>query len=511
MKRQRKTAIHLVTLGVCAVLIGHTAMAQPANDPFTDEFGPWFGAAVRVPPTPRSLNMPGVFGANNEVVMPPLGPGDILFDDGTGSPPINGRVYPVGINTANDGLWTDLPDGGRLWTFTVSSPNAEGLRLRFEPFHPPPGVELILYNANNPNEAYGPIGAERARTGLPYWAPTVYGLIVRVEYYVPAEVVRTRMARAHLQITGVVQEFPHPVTEPACRLDVMCDSSWSTTRLAVAHIHFVSGASSFICSGAMINRNPAFDATPLFLTASHCINTAAEANSIDVFWLYETASCNGTDPGHASVPRTDGSILLANASDPDLTLLGLTMDDIPGGLVWAGWSSAAVSFNLSGTSIHHPAGVRKSISYGVFEANQNSCGSPINTTYRFDLSDGGQEGGSSGGPVFDNANHRIRAVVSCSQSGCTFDENTWEGRFSSGFSTLSPFLSASSDVWVDIAWGGTERGTMAQPWDTTPEGHFGVAGGGRVHIVAGTYPAKSFLGTKSLELVAEGGSVIIGG
>jgi hypothetical protein len=180
-------------------------------------------------------------------------------------------------------------------------------------------------------------------------------------------------------------------------------------------------------------------------------------------------------------------------------------------LYWNGWDSGSIPNPTDGVLIHHPSSDRKSISYGVYEGRDDGhCAAPIDINYRLDLSDGGQEHGSSGGPGFDPA-HRIRTVASCSDDpGCDPGENTWEGSFPNAYSTLSPFLDPQLNVWVDGGYSGTERGTQTQPWDTIIEGYFGVRNAGTIHIQAGNYPALTLRGTRSMTLTAEDGTVIIG-
>ncbi|MBD3418532.1 MAG: hypothetical protein GF398_00290 [Chitinivibrionales bacterium] len=502
--------------GLLCLLAGLVAL--PANLLFADDVtdaseGPARAVATaRARRTPRSvrLDLPAT---DLAAQLPALGPDDVVIDEGADLP-VCGRVYELATQFDDAGRWVDLPEGGRLWRQTVESPNAAGLRIKFADMLMPQGAELIVYDADNPQEAYGPLYPAFTSPEEPYWTPTVWGSRATIEYFIPAESLLDPNARQPLQIQSVLQQFPEGGIEndAACRLDHTCYSSWDYIGKSVAHIRFISGGSSYICSGTMINRLPAFDATPYFLTASHCINTESEANSIEVYWLYETSSCNGTPPSLGSLPRTSGSTVLANDSDPDVTLLGLSPDDIPGGLVWAGWASGAVPNPTSGTSIHHPGGARKSISFGVFEGNDNNCSSPINLTYRFDLSDGGQEGGSSGGPVFDNANQRIRAVVSCSQTGCSPGENTWEGRFSDSYDRLVHFLNPpAATVYVNRYYGGTEEGTSTRPWDELSEGYFGVPGNGTIRVSPGTYSAYDFLGAKAMTIEAWGtGTVLIG-
>lgn len=482
------------------------ALDQPPG-PAAQTFGVGpVGAAqpVRVGPQPRSLTIPDALRAA-PLQLQALGADE--RPDPASRPMKISRLQPIFISSQTAGAWTNLPNGGRLWTFEAQSPNARTLRLCIDPFFPPRGAELVVWNANDPTESYGPITRARARDNLPYWTPTVFGNRVRLEYYLPPEV------EGDLTITGALLGFPDDDGGIAgwntCQVDVTCEPAWATDALAVAHIEFVSGGSGFICSGAMVNRLPAFDATPYFWTASHCINTEAEANSIEVYWLFQSSVCNGAWPALGTVPRTDGSTVLANASDPDYTLLGLTPDQIPGGIVWAGWNTGNPANPQAATEIHHPLGAPKSISHGNFEGPDNGCGSPINVTIRFDLANGGQAGGSSGAPVFTDADHQIRATVSCSATDlCSPGEDAWEGRLNQAYSTLSPFMDAASTVYVNIGWAGLELGTAAFPWDEVVEGYFGVPGGGTIIFTAGTYPQYSFTGTKACLIRGTGGTVV---
>ncbi|MHC4064200.1 MAG: trypsin-like serine peptidase [Planctomycetota bacterium] len=515
--RTHRIAIFCGAAAVVA-LAATAASAQGDPAPFVD--GTTFaGFPVRVarPPTPRSLDLEDGFAGQN-VDLPALAANDVVYDDG--STGVSGRIYDIFARSGREGQWTDLPEGGRLWTLAVRSPNAAGLRLRFEPFLPPSGAELIVYSAENPTVAFGPFGRGAALEGLPFWSPTVYGQEVRVEYYLPPPITQTAVG-AELTLTGAMQRFPGEEVSRGgnCQIDVTCDASWATAALAVAHIHYLrdSDLTERICSGAMLNRNPApYDTARLFLTAAHCIDTGSEASTIEVYWFYQTTTCNGTPPTHdpnsGTVVQTNGSYLLARHLAADVTILGLR-NDMPAGLLWAGWDSNSISNPTSATMIHHPSGVRKSISYGEFEGTGASwrCSDPIEETRRFDLSNGGQEGGSSGAPVFDNSAQRVRAVASCSADpGCDPGENTWEGRLHKGYSSLKPYLSSSSNVWVDESWGGSEKGTESEPFEFIIRGYYGVHSPGVIHIEAGNYPPVSLIGHRSMLLTAENGTVVIG-
>lgn len=491
------------------------AQGQIARPPVveTDEAGPAKMFSVKPRPTPRSLAVPDAFIAAPDAVLPALSDEDVVGAGGT-NPMVNGRVYEWGATTELDGLWTDLPDGSRLWTYSIQSPNAAALRLRFEPFAPAAGTELIVFSATNSAEAVGPYTSSDARPGFPLWTSRISDTEARVEWFVPADLVAAGKFGS-LQITGVVQIFPQPaVPRLDCRIDVTCHPEWNTTAQSVAQYDFIEGTGSFICSGSMITRTPE-DFCPLFLTAAHCISSQASAVSMNIFWFFQTSICDGVPPDPSTLPRTDGATLLRRDTDSDTCLLGLPVDDIPAGIVWAGWSSAEAPDPTPATLIHHPLGMRKSWSPGSLNGIEtvSQCFGTASTTYDFQLSNGGQDGGSSGSPVFDNANHRVRAVATCSESDdCIPAENTGEGSFAAGFPNMSPYLNAPTDVWVQSGWAGAESGSALFPFDTLTEGWFSVRGGGTLHLRTGTgYPTFNFLGPRGMTVVAEGGIVRIGG
>jgi hypothetical protein len=192
---------------------------------------------------------------------------------------------------------------------------------------------------------------------------------------------------------------------------------------------------------------------------------------------------------------------------------GLQADAIPGGISWAGWTTAEASDPTAAVLIHHPLGMRKSYSWGDLLGIEliSQCLGTASDTYDFELIDGGQDGGSSGAPVFDVANRHIRAVATCSESDdCIPDEDTGEGSFAHAYDALAVYLNAPSDVWVAPVTPPCQDGTQACPWDSLLEGYYGVQGGGTVHVLTGSYPATNFNGTRALTLVAEGGLVTIG-
>jgi hypothetical protein len=501
-----------------AAILSVSAVAQQAPAAFeTNEAVAASGFSQRPRPMPRGGNLMDVFPAERVWSLPALGGEDVVGVGGT-LPAVNGRVYELAIRSDLDGTWTELDEGGMLWTLTVRSPNAAGIRLRIENFPTPGGAELVVYNPGSLGEAFGPLGKRERGTDLPIWTPRITGNECRLEWFVPAELAEP-VNFGSIRVTAAVQIFPDPPAAGerggGCRLDVTCHPEWNTTAQSVAHYDFIEGGESFICSGAMVTRLPTTDFSPLFLTAAHCIESSAAANSMNIFWFFQTNTCNGIPPSLGSLPLTDGATLLRRDESSDTCLLGLPIDDLPNGITFAGWTSAQAPDPTPATLIHHPLGMRKSWSPGSLLGIEtvSQCFTTASDTYDFELTNGGQDGGSSGAPVFDNANHRIRAVATCSESdNCIPDEDCGEGSFAHGYSNMSVYLNPASDIWVQSGWPGGEAGTFSAPFDTLIEGFLAVPTGGTLHLRPGTGYPQPFLfgGPRVMTLVAEGGLVRIG-
>jgi hypothetical protein len=60
--------------------------------------------------------------------------------------------------SGDSGLWTELADGGWLWTMAFHAPDAAAVRIRVRPWNPPVGAELIVYDGYDPAFRSGPLG-----------------------------------------------------------------------------------------------------------------------------------------------------------------------------------------------------------------------------------------------------------------------------------------------------------------------------------------------------------------
>jgi hypothetical protein len=455
------------------------------------------------------------------MVLPPLYPEELETARMPGEPMVIGKLVEVDLHPAQRGTWIDLEGGDRVWIMSFQTLTADWLRVKIEPFRPLPDTELVVYDPEDLEQSYGSYGPADVRPGA-FWSPTVFGRELRVEWYVPAGVARWA-TDDRFKISGAVQGFEGGRAAGCdaretmsgggrgCRIDVNCHPGWDTAAQGVAHIWYQSGGHTYICSGTMVNRIGG-DFARLFLTAAHCIGNEAEANSLEFYWFYQTDACSGTVPLLKDVPRTDWATLLGADPDPDISLVGITAD-LPGALTFLGWDSNPAPSGVDGYLLHHPCGEHKSISFGTWQGlDTGSCNSPVYTTSLLELSDGGQEGGSSGGPSLDAA-QLVRGVASCSSApdcDCDPDEDAWQGSLHHGWGKVQWFLAPSSTVYVNGAHAGPESGTVAEPWNTIIEGYFAVLGGGTIFIETGSYPPFSFDDHRAMTLRARNGTVVIG-
>ena len=187
----------------------------------------------------------------------------------------------------------------------------------------------------------------------------------------------------------------------ACNINVICPEGdpWRNQIRSVAHIS-ISGM--YVCTGQLIN-NTAEDDRPLLLTAQHCVEQENEAPTVVAYWNFESPNCADFAGGNLDTNQS-GSTWISSWSlndGSDFTLVELDQDPSPSwNLYFVGWDARDIT-PASTTTIHHPSGDEKSISFDYDP--------PTTTAYLSDMSDTGEthwriadwdeattEGGSSG-------------------------------------------------------------------------------------------------------------------
>ena len=286
-------------------------------------------------------------------------------------------AIPVVIDIHDDGIWTTLEDGDRLWQMEVHAEKALALDFVFSKFWLPKGGKFFIFNPST-NETIGAVTSkyllgERAKpqrfsTGI------VKGDNIILEYYQPAE-------EKELPVIEVEKAYytyipaPNFLSESTCSYEVNVNCSegnnWQLEKNAVALVYrkFVQGGGW--CSGSLVN-NTQNNLSPLFLTANHCLEgdftgfngyveqkDAIYDNDLSdwiFYWGYELESCSSTTPPDYYNKTTVGATLVANNSYSDFALLQLHQDplDLPNYIpYYLGWDISGSS-GTGGVCIHHP-------------------------------------------------------------------------------------------------------------------------------------------------------------
>lgn len=364
---------------------------------------------------------------------------DSFAESGGAVPLRNGIVRQARVR-AVDGVWSEIGAGRWLWTAEVRAIDAIGVRLHFTNIDLPRGSMLTAFSPRDPSrmaqiEGRGPMESGES------WTPTFFGEVARIECVVLGDAgVEPALPFALPELLHVYREpSMQPEPEGACYIDSSCVAGISTVRKAVGRINYVENGGGYQCSGQLL-QTLAGDLTPYFETANHCIATNTVAITAEIFWNFQTSSCNGVVPSIDSVPSSFYTSFLTTQSSSDSTLL-LVQGALPSGLAWAGWTSAVQPTGTPGIAIHHPQGNAKKASTGIYLASAG-CNGVGSDHFSATWSQGGTDHGSSGGGFFKTATDQFIGQVHC---GVVCSDTTRFGRFADFYSLAGPYLAAGSD------------------------------------------------------------------
>ncbi len=435
-----RTPIRRYGAALAIALIAATAAAQSipgAEDPVVRTL--LGDGAGTVTPLAPHVGKTGVAGA---VTLPRLTADDIRTARRSGRQKMEvvgivRRFDAVDAPTApgEDAAVTHMPDGTRVVTLEVSAPGAVGLRVRVCRIDLPAGAEVIVYDAAEPDEAYGPWNSRGPHGTGEFTSPTVFGETARVEVRVAPGVTLPDDA---LAIDAAVHRFAsaevalsghHAAKAGPCHTSVACDAeAFASESRAVAYFQAVEGGLMFSCTGSLVGDTDASTTIPWFVTANHCVVNEAVARTLECFWDFRSHSCGGFIPSLAFRPRTSGATLIATSYRVDTSFLRLT-GRLPSNRFFPGFNVGLVPAGAEVFSVHHPASAHMRISYGEMEQRR--------TDYLDVQWDSGvTEPGSSGAPLY-NASRQLVGVLSGGFSACNtplgFDQY---GRFDRAFTLL---------------------------------------------------------------------------
>ncbi len=359
--------------------------------------------------------------------------------------------------------------GDLVWGTHVGVAGAHRLRLHLTDTALPAGTRFWVWGLGEEPQSFGLELRSEGGDGGDLWTPSVGGESIFLEVEVPRGALLAAAPgesgesgkTARFTLREVSQSFRldaqgQPLENAPAPLDVSCvdDATCTGTgvlaivgqyRRAVAHLQFVDSGTEFICSGGLVNDTVAATTVPYLLTANHCFDTQAAASTLEAFWDFKTATCNGASPGLGGLPKSNGSTLLATSTNSDFTFLRL--NSIPGNRVLLGWDAAAVANNTQLFRISHPLGSSQAFSRSTLKTSGvPTCGGAPRPRFLYaQLTDGATFGGSSGAPVILASGQIVGQLTGgCGpdpDEGCDYSNSEIDGAFSATFPAISSFLS----------------------------------------------------------------------
>ncbi|HPQ96157.1 MAG: trypsin-like serine protease [Thiothrix sp.] len=295
------------------------------------------------------------------------------------------RPYPIGISRVipdlpdvADWAWSELPDGGQAAAFELISRQASRIRVLIQANALPDGVEIRLFDPLDPNHVLGPFRSNNFRPQGSHpaalWTPSFPGESLGLELYAPPTI---NPADIHLSFPRLSHLIQGPggnsglrntsaaLRLSSCEVSAACaPTEWQEEGKAVArYVYTDTSGFSYLCTGTLIADSDTASQIPYFLTAAHCINNTAAADSMEPFWFYQDSSCGSND---ASWQQTGaGATLLSTRPELDSTLV-LLKNPPPDGVRLSGWRLDPLADNAITHSLQHGNGDKRQYSEGNF-------------------------------------------------------------------------------------------------------------------------------------------------
>jgi hypothetical protein len=299
------------------------------------------------------------------------------------------RDLPAGSTTIALGQlsWQALADGTRAARVEIVSPGAAALRIALRLSTADPGIGLRFSGNGAHAQVFGPTPAatvvgDARRFGV-FWSPVLEGDVATLEIAVKAGVrlddLAMTLAKVSHQVVApasldkldakAVQDIG---TAASCNIDVACvtpqSAAFVDSRNAVAAIEFMhDDGFTYLCTGQLLNDSVASN-TPYFLSASHCLDSALAAHTLNSYWFFDAVSC-GSKIVPAFVQQAAGASLLARSVDSDWALVRLDADPPPGA-TFSAWRAEPIPSSSTVTVLHHPEGDLKKFSQGLTHGYQ---------------------------------------------------------------------------------------------------------------------------------------------
>ena len=214
---------------------------------------------------------------------------------------------------------------------------------------------------------------------------------------------------------------------------------------AVGRILYNNGG-AYVCTGTLLSDR-AQDRIPYFLTANHCVSTQAIAQTVEVWWFYQTTACNSGILRNGIVHSTAHANLLVAQRSNDFALLRLR-SNAPGGAYYSRWSAVAQAAGTAIFGLHHPGGLipprvnsyLRRANGSITSTNYGCAASGLVSGYGINWAVGTTEPGSSGSGLW-NSSHYLVGVLSCGPDPPACSGHNTYSKFANFYPQIRPYIS----------------------------------------------------------------------
>jgi hypothetical protein len=381
--------------------------------------------------------------------------------------------------------WQSLGDGSRAARLEIASPGASALRVSLALATNLPGVTLRFTGNGANSQPFGPVAsgdvaADTTRFGA-FWSPVLDGDVATIEFDAQAGAIPPD---ATLTLNGISHQVVRPAsltkldakavqdigTSGPCNIDVACVTPRtqafvdSTNAVAATEMTKEDGF-TYLCTGTLLNDSLSSN-TPYLFGASHCIDSAMAARTLNTFWFFDAVAC-GSRAVPAFVQQASGAALLARSGDWDWALVRLDAAP-PAGVHFSAWRAEPIPDGATISVIHHPEGDLKKWSQGTSQGYQlYTDGSSFAIAM---YNQGTTEPGSSGAGLLtfldSGGYYEVRGGLWTGDASCSMPAG------SDQYSRLDNMLPLTREYLTPDSSGPAEQGVVVEFYNHTLDHYF---------------------------------------
>ena len=355
-------------------------------------------------------------------------------------------------------------DDSFVWAVTITSPEAQAIRLHIENFSLPENAELVLLGADG--QADGPYVGQGRNDNGDFWTRSIVGesgtIVVRYSGARP-DINKARTTFEITELGHIRGRQPRPDMQShdnwpcsdnaACVVDALCpaiDPDVEAAKDAVAKLEWITMPFINTCTGGLIaDTVDDLIPIPLMLSANHCFSN--DIANLETFFNYTTDSCNGGCPDNVltggSPPSADTVGMTVNATNDTSDYTLFTLNGAPPTDAWfLGWTTTPVD---NGDSLYRISNANfgpQVYSQHTVDTSSPTCGGIPHGAwiYSKDVT-GATMGGSSGSPVVNSAGEIVGQLTGCCGYNCADEcdstsNRTIDGAFANYFDEVQSIL-----------------------------------------------------------------------